>query len=398
MSTQIAMSGLRATNQELAVISNNIANSSTAGYRAARAEYASMYSGSTPNGVAMTGSSQNFSMGGSLNYTGRTLDMGIQGDGFFMVKGANDNAMYTRAGMFNQDAAGNIVDPYGNKLQGYPVGAAGQVATGQVGDLQITNSSAAAKSTSTVDLVANLDARSTVPATTPFAADDVSSYNSSNTVNVFDSLGNEHALTQYYVKTADNSWAVHYQMDGNDYPTVDTLEFDSQGQLLSSSGTGGLTIPAADLNGADDLTVALDWSNSTQYGSDYNTSSINQNGNPAGELSGIRIADDGRVYGTYTNGTEQLQGQVVLANFSNPNGLQAANNTTWVADQSAGQPIFGAPGSGTLGSVSAGYVEGSNVDVTTELVGLMSAQSNYQANAKVLTAADTMTQSLMNAI
>ncbi|QIZ76787.1 flagellar hook protein FlgE [Ferrimonas lipolytica] len=399
MSTQIAMSGLRATNQELAVISNNIANSSTVGYRTARAEYSSVYTGGNPGGVSMGGSSQDFSMGGSLNYTGRELDMAIEGNGFFMVQGSDGTMMYSRAGMYGQDAEGNIVDPYGNTLQGYPVTAGGDISTGQVTDLTVDSSASAAKETSSVEMVTNLDSRSEVP-TTPFDPSDINSYNSSNTVNVYDSLGNEHAFTQYYVKTGANTWEVHYEVDGVDYtPTPpDELNFDSNGALIAPSGTGSLTIPASDLDGAGEMTIDVDWASSTQYGSDYNNSSIQQDGYAPGELTGIRIAEDGMVYGTYTNGTEQLQGQVVLADFTNPNGLEQTNNTTWTATPTSGAAIVGAPGSGTLGTLNAGYVEGSNVDVTNELVGLMAAQSNYQANAKVLTAADTMTQSLMNAI
>ena len=411
MTTQIAVSGLRATNQELAVISNNIANSSTNGYRAARAEYSSVYNGSEVGGVTMSGSSQSFVKAGNLNYTGRTMDLGIEGNGFFMVKGQDGSSLYTRAGMFNQNVNGEITDPYGNVLQGYSAGADGKLSTGQIGSIQIQTGSAPAKATSKIELVTNMDMRSAVPVDSngkkiPFKPDDVSSYNSSNTTSVYDSLGNEHSLTQYYVKTADNKWDVHYVVDSKEIAGKTTaLTFGGDGQLKTMSGagivannTGHLVIPATDLKGANELKLALDWKGSTQFGSDYNTTGNQQDGYPSGEINGIRIADDGSIYGTYTNGSEKLQGQVVLASFTNPSGLEQANNTTWAANQNSGQPSLGSPGTGTLGSVSAGYVEGSNVDVTTELVGLMSAQSNYQANAKVLTAADTMLQSLMNAI
>ncbi|TKB54581.1 flagellar hook protein FlgE [Ferrimonas aestuarii] len=397
MSYNIAMSGLRSTSQELNTISNNIANVSTAGYRGARSEFAAVYNGGEANGVTMSGASQNFALGGSMTYTGRELDMGIQGEGFFVMNASDGSTLYSRAGMFNQDADGNIVDPYGNKLQGYPVGADGQLMTGNVGDLQVTSGSVPASATSKVNMTANLDSRVTAinPATTPFNASDVSTYHSSNTVTVFDSQGNEHALTQYYVKTADNAWNVHYSMDGTTLADTSAMTFDTDGKL-TAGGTDSLTIPAG--TGASDMTIELAWNNTTQYGADYITSSIDQNGNTSGELVGVRVDESGKVYGTYTNGEEQLQGQVVLANFTNPNGLEPVNNTAWTATQAAGAPVVGAPGNGTLGSVSSGYIEGSNVDLTAEMVNLMTAQRNYQSNAKVLTTADTMNQALLNAI
>ncbi|SDK19839.1 flagellar hook protein FlgE [Ferrimonas sediminum] len=400
MSYNIAMSGLRSTNQELSTISNNIANASTAGFRGARAEFAAVYNGGQAGGVAMTGASQNFSLGGSMTYTGRELDLGIQGNGFFMVNGSDGSTLYSRAGMFNQDAEGYVVDPYGNKLQGYPVGPTGDVMTGNVGDIQVQAGSIPAQATTNINMTANLDARVTAidPVAKPFDSADVSTYHSSNTVSVYDSQGNEHALTQYYVKTADNTWNVHYSLDGTTLPDVNNVSFDTDGNMTGGA-IDNLTITGATLGtGASDMTLALEWKHTTQYGSDYNTSSIDQNGNTSGELVGVRVDEDGFLYGTYTNGEEKLQGQVVLASFTNPNGLEAVNNTSWTANQAAGAPAVGAPGSGTLGSVSSGYIEGSNVDLTAEMVNLMTAQRNYQSNAKVLTAADTMNQSLLNAI
>ena len=245
MSYNIAMSGLRTTSQDLNTISNNIANVSTAGYRGSRSEFSAVYNGGEANGVTMSGSSQNFDLGGSMNYTGRELDMGIQGEGFFVMSASDGSTLYTRAGMFNQDAEGNIVDPYGNKLQGYPVGADGQLMTGNVGDLQVTSGSVPASATEDVNMTANLDSRVTPidPVATPFDASDVSTYHSSNTVTVYDSQGNEHALTQYYVKTADNTWDVHYSMDGTTLPDTNTMNFDTDGNLISG-GTDTLTIPS----------------------------------------------------------------------------------------------------------------------------------------------------------
>ncbi len=402
MSFNIALSGLQATTQDLNTISNNIANSSTVGFRSGRSEFSAIYNGGQAGGVNVMSTSQNFSMGGSLTYTGRQLDMGIQGEGFFVLSGQDGSTSYARAGMFNQDADGFITDPSGNRLQGYGIGATGNLQNGNVTDLQVQTGALAAKATSTIGLISNLDARVEAidPAVTPFNPDDASTYHSSSTIASYDSLGNEHALTQYYVKTADNEWSVHYSMDGQDVTPVGghSLEFDSNGMLITGSDiTLNITDPAI-IGGASDMDLALSFDNSTQYAADYNNSSLNQNGYTSGELNGIRIDDNGMLFGTYTNGQEQVQGQVVLADFSNPNGLVPTSNNAWTASNAAGQPIIGTPTTGTLGGLSAGYLEGSNVDQTAEMVNLMTAQRNYQSNAKVLDTNSTMQQALLNAI
>lgn len=402
MSFNIALSGLQATTQDLNTISNNIANASTVGFRGGRSEFAAIYNGGQAGGVNVMSTSQNFSMGGGLTYTGRELDMGIQGEGFFMLSGTDGSTLYSRAGMFNQDANGFVVDPMGNRLQGYTVGPGGQLQTGNVNDLQIHSTSLPAKATSDVSQISNLDARVDAidPATTPFDPDDASTYHSSTTVTAYDSLGKEHALTQYYVKTGDNTWQVHYRMDGEDVTPAGghTLDFDSDGNLIAGDS---ITLDINDPNivgGASDMSLTLNYANSTQYAADYNNSSLTQNGYTSGELNGIRLDNDGMLYGVYTNGQEQVQGQVVLAAFNNPNGLTPVSNNAWTATPSAGQAMVGTPSTGTFGSMAGGYLEGSNVDTTAEMVGLMNAQRNYQSNAKVIQTNTSMQQALLNAI
>lgn len=402
MSFNIALSGLQATTQDLNTISNNIANSSTVGYRGGRSEFSAIYNGGQAGGVNVMSTSQNFSMGGSLVYTGRELDMGIKGDGFFVLSAQDGSNLYSRAGMFNQDAEGYISDPAGNRLQGYPVGPTGQLQAGNVTDLQIQAGSLPAKATSDIGMVSNLDARVDIidPATNPFKPDDISTYHSSTTVSTYDSLGNKHALNQYHVKTADNTWSVHFMMDGKDVTPAGghKLEFDTNGVLTKGEqATIDIKDPSL-LNGSSDMSLALSFKNSTQYGADYNNSSLSQNGYTAGELNGVRLDDSGMIFGTYTNGQEQIQGQVVLADFNNPNGLTPVSNNAWAATSDAGQAMTGAPATGTFGSIGAGYLEGSNVDTTSEMVSLMTAQRNYQSNAKVLDANSTMQQALLNVI
>lgn len=395
MSFNIALSGLQATTQDLNTISNNIANASTSGFRGGRSEFASIYNGGQAGGVGVMSTSQNFSKGGSLTYTGRQLDMGIQGEGFFVLKGNDGGAMYARAGMFHKDSQGFITDPVGSRLQGYSVNATGRLQTGNVGDLQVQTASLAAKATTKVGLVSNLDAR-VDPIAVAFDPKDINTYHSIGTTSVYDSLGTEHVVTQYYVKTAPNEWTVNYTLDGTPLPDKTTLKFDSKGILdpATTKQAFDLALP----NGASNLKFDINFDKSTQYAAKYNNSSLSQDGYTSGELKGVRLDDNGMLYGTYTNGQDQLQGQVILANFSNPNGLSAVSNNAWVATNTAGQAITGSPSTGTMGTVTGGYLEGSNVDTTAEMVNLMSAQRNYQSNAKVLDVNSTMQQALLNAI
>ncbi|MGI2097407.1 flagellar hook protein FlgE [Shewanella glacialipiscicola] len=395
MSFNIALSGLQATTQDLNTISNNIANASTNGFRGGRSEFASIYNGGQAGGVGVMSTTQNFSQGGSLTYTGRQLDMGIQGEGFFVLKGSDGGAMYARAGMFHKDSEGFITDPVGSRLQGYSVNATGQLQAGNVGDLQVQTGSLPAKSTTKVGLVSNLDAR-VEPIAVAFDPKDINTYHSIGTSSVYDSLGAEHVVTQYYVKTAPNEWTVNYTLDGAVLPDTTKLTFDTNGVLNPATTKQSLDLTLS--NGATNLKFDIDFDKSTQYAAKYNNSSLSQDGYTSGELKGVRLDDNGMLYGTYTNGQDQLQGQVVLANFSNPNGLSAVSNNAWVATNTAGQAITGAPASGTMGTVTGGYLEGSNVDTTAEMVNLMTAQRNYQSNAKVLDVNSTMQQALLNAI
>jgi len=402
MSFNIALSGLQATTQDLNTISNNIANSSTTGFRSGRSEFAAIYNGDQAGGVNVMSTSQNFSMGGTLNHTGRELDMGLQGDGFFVLNGQDGSTLYSRAGMFHQDANGFVTDPSGNHLQGYPVGQLGQLQQGNVGDLQIQSAALAAKATTSIGLISNLNASVDAinQTATPFNFNDASSYHSSSTTAAYDSLGKEHSLTQYNVKTATGAWSVHYVMDGTDVEPAEghKMTFDANG-TLTAGDRSSLTINNKDLlDGASDMNIEISYKKSTQYANDFSNSSISQNGYTSGDLNGIRLDDNGMLYGTYTNGEEQLQGQVVLADFNNPNGLTPTDSNAWTATTAAGQPIVGAPTTGTFGSIKSGSLEGSNVDTTSEMVSLMTAQRNYQSNAKVLDANSTMHQALLNSI
>lgn len=395
MSFSIGLSGLRAVNQELSVISNNVANASTAGFKSSRAEFAAIYGGGQAGGVEMNNVSQNFDRNGDVTRTGRGLDLAISGNGFFVLKDDNGQTSYTRAGMFQRDASNYLTTASGTRLQGYVTNEAGELQSGVVGDIQVKAGSLAAKPSDTLEFVANLKADASVidQAVNPFDPAKADSFSYSQSSKVYDSLGVEHTLTQYFVKTGENTWQVNYAFNGTQTGTPVTMVFNTNGTLQSPTTPPVLNLAPA---GAEPIALTADLAKVSQYASDFNATRNQSNGYTAGDLTGVRVDADGGVYATFTNGQSLLQGQVVMASFTNPNGLVQANNTTWQQSFSSGQPVLGAPGTGTLGGLTAGAYEASNVDLTGELVSLMTSQRNYQANAKTISSADKMTQVLFN--
>lgn len=396
MSYEIASSGLNAVNQQLDSISNNIANSGTVGYKSQTTQFASMYAGSQAMGVSVSGTAQSISRGGSMIATGNALDLAINNGGFFVTTDPNGGVSYTRAGSFTTDKNGYIVNTSGAQLQGYPVDANGVLQEGSVTSLQIQSGSIPAQATTEMDFTANLDSTSeAVDPTKTFDASDSNTYTSSYTTSVYDSLGNEHTVGQYFVKTADNTWQVHYTFDGEEQTTTTSLQFDTNGKLTNPTAPVPMTFQAP---GADDITLTLDYGNCTQYGSDFAVATNAADGYASADQNGVQVDADGKVYATYSNGERMLQGQVVLATFPDENGLQAVSGTAWEETSESGAPLLGAPGTGTSGTLSAGYLEGSNVDITSELVDLMTAQRNYQANTKVISASNQLDQALFQAM
>ncbi|MES4611902.1 MAG: flagellar hook protein FlgE [Ewingella sp.] len=394
MSASIAASGLNAVNDQLDSISNNIANAGTVGYKSSTTQFSAVYAGSQAMGVTTAGTAQSITRSGSMMSTGNAMDLAISGNGFFITRSPSGDVSYTRAGYFETDLNGKIVDNQGNFVQGYPVDANGNLQTGTVTDLSVSTGNIPAKASSKVDFTANFDASSTVPTVTPFDSANSASYNNTYTSQVYDSLGQQHTLTQYMVKTGDNTWEMHYGMDGKNLDQTTTLTFDTNGALVATPPTV-LTVPVP---GAADLSISLDYSSCTQYGSEFSVTANNADGYASAERTGVAIDDDGGVYATYSNGERMLQGQIVLANFANPNGLVAQDGTSWTASSESGAAVIGTPGTGMYGSLDSGMLESSNVDITSELVELMGAQRNYQADTKVIATDDELMQSLFQSI
>jgi len=400
MSYEIAATGLNAVNEQLDGISNNIANSGTVGYKSMTTQFSAMYAGTQAMGVSVAGSAQSISTGGSMVSTGNALDLAINDDGFFVMCDSAGNISYTRAGSFVTDKNGYIVNASGDYLQGYPVDDSGTLQTGTVTDIQIKTGNIPAQATDSMTFTANFDAsdetidRSSVQ----FDANNSDTYTDSYTTTVYDSLGNEHSVSQYFTKTADNTWEVQYTFDGEAQTGVPptTLTFDpNTGKLTSPTTPQTITFTTDE---AAPISTTVDHSDCSQYGSDFSVTTNSATGYASATQNGVQVDDDGKVYATYSNGERMLQGQVVLATFPDENGLEAVSGTAWVQTGESGTPLIGTPGSGSCGTLSSGMLESSNVDITNELVNLMTAQRNYQANTKVISTSTQLDQALFQAM
>ncbi|MFL4556608.1 flagellar hook protein FlgE [Yersinia kristensenii] len=397
MSFSIANTGLSAINEQLNTISNNIANSATKGFKSGRTEFSSMYAQSQPLGVKVSDTSQNIRKDGSIDRTGNAMDLAIGGNGFFVVKNSNGDDAYTRAGMFTTDKNGFLINSGSMKLQGYPVDANGNIQTGIISDLKISTASLPAKATGKLDFMANLPASEKPPAATPFTPSDKNSYNYMSTSTAYDSLGREHLLTQYFVKgTNAGEWKVHYSVDGALHQGSHNLKFDTSG-VLTNGNSQNIT-DSYSQPGAANFNIDLDYTGTTQFQAEFLPTLNKSDGYTAGTKNGERIESDGSVYATFSNGERMLQGKLVLANFANPNGLATQNGTTWSVTSKSGGALLGAPGVGLLGDIQVGALESSNVDLTAELVGLMTAQRNYQANTKIISTNDSMMNALFQVL
>ncbi|MGR5448620.1 flagellar hook protein FlgE [Vibrio sp. PNB22_3_1] len=397
MSFNIALSGLYASSEEMGVISNNIANSNTSGFKGERAEFGSVYNGEQAGGVQVTNVTQNFDLNGTILGTGRNLDMALSGAGFFTVRETDGQLSYTRAGSFDTDSNGFIVNNVNSKLQGFPVDANNNLITGNVSDLQVVTANIPALESTSIDFTANIDAQAAVinPVATPFDPMDSATYSHTYTTQVYDSLGSEHNVQQFFVKTGVNTWEVHATINGGAAPVVtNNLTFNADGAVAG----GGVYNVAFAPPGANPLSIDIDLSTVSQFGGEFVVSKSQTDGYAAGEYTGVRVEPDGSIFAGYSNGQSLLQGQVVLATFDSPQNLSKVSNTAWQQTFSSGVPLYGAAGTGVFSEISSGAIESSNVDLTNELVGLMSVQRNYTANTKSLQAVDQITSTLMQAI
>lgn len=423
MSFDIALSGINAINSQLDSISNNIANSGTFGYKSSRTNFSSMYAGSQATGAEASSRTQSIDVGGSVLTTGRAMDVSIQGRGFFVSRGADGAMLYSRVGIFSVDKNGYVADAEGRHVQGYAAATTGTTTLGAMGDLRVPTGQIPAVASDSVKYVGNLSSDWTTPSVAfdhtvpgdPSTPIDPGSFNSSLVSTVYDSLGASHTLTQYFVKTGTNTVDVYYTVDGADMVSppapVTQLVFGANGQVASLNGTAApvpapadwkfpqSALPAFALgNGAAALDLRVDYNGTTQFAGESTTTVNAANGYASGTLIGVQIDNNGAVVANYSNGQKQTVGTIALATFPDEGSLAAVSGSGWVTTNASGTPLYFAPGSGMAGSLTSGALEQSNVDITGELVSLMSAQRNYQANSKVISTESQMIQALMQAV
>lgn len=505
MSFQQGLSGLNAAAKSLDVIGNNIANASTVGFKGSTTQFADVYASALNGaggtqagiGVKVAAIAQQFTQG-NIESSGNPLDIAINGAGFFRIEQAGV-VQYSRNGQFSLDKEGYIVNAQGAKLTGYGLGANGQLAAGAPVPLHIDTSDQPPQVTTKLQVQLQLDSRSTAPTNSPFDPADPTTYNKQVPMSVYDTLGNPHTLSTYYVKTDANTWSVYATKDGTSVdalshvgaaqtdatsvsaraawdtaskvipqvpadmtaragayataaanavvasagtksttenqaevraaaaaaaavpgatPTqidaaimkalkvpaepMGTMSFDSNGalNLVNTTGTAGrmgLDIPIVPATGADGtLKVTVDFNGTTQYGSATSEKYLFQDGFKPGALQRFTTGADGTILGQYSNGQTKALGQVVLANFTNPNGLEPLGNNAWAESSNSGIPLIGTAGTSGMGVLQSGATEASSVDLTAELVNMITAQRVYQANSQTIKTQDSVLQTLVN--
>ena len=406
MSFEQGLSGLAAQSKNLDVIGNNVANASTYGFKGSQAVFADVYAASLQGGgnpgqnvgigVKTEQVAQEFSQG-NISSQSNPLDMAINGGGFFRLS-TNGTISYSRNGQFQLDKNGYIINSSGDKLTGYPSDTAGNITAGGPVEIQLNLANIVPNTTAKAKAQVNLDSSSAVPSST-FSVTDPTSFNYTTSMTVYDSLGNAHTLSSYYVKTAPNAWSVKGSVDGALLPApLGNLAFNPDGTLNAAGSTIPMPVSAPMTNGANPLSFTLDYSNSSQFGAGNAVNLLTQDGYTSGQLSGFQVGTDGTILGRYSNGQSKNLAQVALSNFVAPNGLSPLGDNKWAQSPTSGQPLVGAPGTSSLGLLQSSALENSNVDLTKELVNLITAQRSYQANAQTIKAQDTILQTLVNGL
>ncbi|URW75539.1 flagellar hook protein FlgE [Sphingomonas donggukensis] len=429
MSFYTSLSGLQASQTEMSTISHNLANVSTNGFKKSRTEFADVMASSVSisptqmigSGTVVKAIRQQFGQGGAQQST-NALDMMISGEGFFAVKPDLNSAKvaFTRNGGFSVDADRYVTDANGGHLQVYPVDGSGTVvATGldSTINLRLPATSGTPQATETVNLSVNLSAQASIPkdnaiftSANPYAFDrfNPATYNNSSQTTIYDSVGNAVTMTNYYVRDTASSgagssstWNVYsfaadqqLTVGGSTAPT--TLTFDSSGALTSP--TTPIAFDAFTPSGTTTAQqTTLDFGTATtQLGQPFAKLNETQDGRAVGQLEGVSVGDDGIVRASFSNGDTQALGKVVLANFSNPSGLRQLGNSYWSSTGVSGEAKLGEAGANGFGNLMSGAIERSNVDITEELVGLIAAQRNFQANAKALDTSSQISQTIFN--
>jgi len=415
MSFQQGLSGLNASSKNLEVIGNNIANANTYGTKVARAEFSDMYAnainGAGANnigiGVRLANVAQQFTQG-NISTTENPMDLAIKGNGFFQLSDGQSPTVYSRNGQFKVDREGFIVNNNALKLMGYAADSLGVIQPGQAVPLQLPTAGVDPAVTTSVTLEMNLDSRKaiTAPAAAPLIDfNDATTYNNATSLTVYDAKGQEVPVTYYFQKSAVDTWNVFATANGStiggtdaDPQPVTTITFAPDGSAPTAPvGTVPLTVLLPNNAApADTLNFELDLNTATQFGSPFGITDQRQDGFAAGDLTSIMVESNGIVMARYSNGQSRPAGQVELAAFRNTQGLQPLGDNAWARTYSSGDPITGAPDNAGQGVLQSGALEESNIDLTGELVNMITAQRIYQANAQTIKTQDQVLQTLVN--
>jgi len=436
MSFQQGLSGLNAASKNLDVIGNNIANSGTFGSKGSRAEFSDVYAaalnGAGSNqvgiGTSLQAVAQQFTQG-NISTTENPMDLAINGGGFFQVSDGANPTRYTRNGQFKISKDGFIVNNDQLKLMGYPANGAGVIQPGTAQPLQLPTGGIPPAVSSEVKMEFNLDSRlvATAPGGgtgTGMDLSDSTTYNNATSMTVYDAKGQDVAVTFYFQKAApaadgSDTWNVYATANGTPFDTDSAgaaIALDAFGNpttpftTLTFPSTGGSpTIPTAPINmsvpagtsarGYTTLAIPniqLDMTGATENGSSFAVTDLSQDGYAPGQLTGITVANNGIIQARYSNGQSKPAGQVELANFRNPQGLQTMGGNVWIRTVASGDAVVGVPGDGNMGALQSGALEESNVDLTAELVNMVTAQRAYQANAQTIKTQDQVLQTIVN--
>ncbi len=450
MSFNIALSGIAAAQKDLNTTANNIANVNTTGFKESRAEFADVYASSifanskttVGGGVTTAQVAQQFQQG-SLQFTSNALDMAINGGGFFVTSSevGSQDLSYTRAGAFKVDADSYLVNSAGNYLQTFPVdkdGNSTSVSLTTTQPVKIPDTAGSPQKTDNIGIQMNLNAGESTLDPAAFDPNDPDTYNNSTSVTMYDSLGEPHILTTYFVRppnaayTGTSNWVAFYAVDGKQVDlagpagtygidtTGDGVADSSgtavnagnwKGSVLSFNDTGAytgsdpavITTEQLGVSGANVLgpgtdgtqTLTLNFNSPTQYASPFEVTELSQEGTTVGRLTNVEVGADGLITASYSNGSTVPLARVALARFSNEQGLTQVGNTSWKESLDSGPALAGEANSGTFGSIRSSALEQSNVDLTTELVDLISAQRNFQANSRTLEVNNTLQQTVL---
>ena len=433
MSFQQGLSGLNGSSKSLDVIGNNIANASTYGAKSSRAEFADVYAGALNGaggnpvgiGVSVAAVAQQFTQG-NITTTDSPMDLAINGGGFFQLSDGKNPVVYSRNGQFKLSREGYIVNNDQLKLLGYPADGTGVIQPGLAQQLQLPTSGIAPKTTADVKMEFNLDSRAaiTAPVAGGISLDNPATYNNATSLTAYDAKGQDVAVTFYFQKNAP---ATDGSTTYNIFATANGANFttDSSGAPIAQDALGNPTTPyttvtfprtggapifptgkitmdvpaGTNSRGAPTLDIPgiqLDLLGATENGSSFAVTNLTQDGYAPGQLSGILIENSGIVMARYSNGQSKPAGQVELASFRNPQGLQPMGGNIWSRTFGSGEAVVGVPGDGNLGALKSGALEESNVDLTGELVNMVTAQRIYQANAQTIKTQDQILQTIVN--